>query len=148
MSKERGPAKRRPNDDDDYEVLEPDEESPPENESGKTQSGRKASGGIPGGSTFNEIFQSDRSIWIKILGGAVATPIILVVLMLRAKRRGGGAGAAIDLSSPTMIGALAASMVFGGILATLLTAKDVVQRRLANGQPVALMTIRSGCCLA
>lgn len=139
MPHDRKPSNKLPQDvDEEYEVLEADEtESSQSSQARPSTRGTKSSGGIPGGSTFNDIFQSDRSIWIKILGGAVATPIILVVLMLRAKRRGGGAGANIDLTSPTMLGVLAGSVVLGGALGALLTAKDVVQRRLANSQPVA-----------
>lgn len=139
MSHDRKPSKKSQQEvDEDYEVLEADQSE--SSQSGRVKSSKgttKSSGGIPGGSTFNDLFQSDRSIWIKVLGGAVATPIILVVLMLRAKRRGGGAGANIDLTSPTMLGVLMGSVVLGGALGALLTAKDVVQRRLVNSQPVA-----------
>ena len=90
---------------------------------------------IAGASTFQEIFTSDKSIWMKMLGGAAATPLLVFSMMGKAERRGGAGAESADLS---MVFILLGSVVLGAVLGALLTAKDVVQRRLSNGQSVAL----------
>ena len=84
--------------------------------------------------TLADIFTSDKSVWLKMLGAAVATPVLLVIVMKKAQRRG---GPAIDLTSPKNLALLLGSTVVGAVLGGLLTAKDVIQRRMQKGEPVA-----------
>src|SRR5690606_17408837 len=73
-------------------------------------------------------------VWLKIVGGAIATPIAVIIMALRAKRRGG-----LTLpDSPVVIAAVLGSCaIVGAVLGGLLSMKDVVQTRLADGKPVA-----------
>lgn len=126
---------------DDFDDEEVDEEfdceEPPHRTSG--QSSRKSkpsrSSRRDALGTMEDIFTSDRSVWMKMAGGAAATPLLLVVVLNKQRRRG---GPAIDFTSPTTLAMLAGSVVVGAILGALLTAKDVVQRRLEEGQQVSL----------
>ncbi len=84
------------------------------------------------GSSFGDFFAGGASVWLKIGIGAFATPVAVVVLGLRAKRRGG-----LELPSPAIIAViLASSTLVGAVLGGLLTMKDVVQSRMAEGKPV------------
>ena len=89
---------------------------------------------IPLGSSFNDLFAGGASVWLKIVGGAIATPIAVIIMALRAKRRGG-----LTLpDSPVVIAAVLGSCaIVGAVLGGLLSMKDVVQTRLADGKPVA-----------
>jgi len=90
--------------------------------------------GVPLGSSFNDLFSGGASVWLKIVGGAIATPLAVVLLVLRSKRRGN-----ITLpDDPVIIAiALAGCAMVGGGLGGLLSLKDVVQTRLADGKPVS-----------
>ena len=96
---------------------------------------------IPLGSTFNELFSGGTSVWIKIIGGAVATPVAVIVFALRAFRRGGpelSQNAPELPQNPFVIAAiLAAFVVLGAAIGGALSLKDVVASRLAAGRPVA-----------
>lgn len=98
---------------------------------GKTSAAGKRTGGA---NTLDDIFRSDRSIWLKMLGGAIVGPVLVVWTLAKQRRRG---GPAIDFTSPANIGFLIGGVVMGAVAGVLLSAKDVVQRRLADGQPVA-----------
>ncbi|MEZ6125856.1 MAG: hypothetical protein R3C49_22240 [Planctomycetaceae bacterium] len=100
----------------------------------RKRSGRTRRTGIPLGSSFDDLFSGGASVWLKIVGGAVVTPIAVVVIALRSKRRGG-----VDLPhDPAVIGiSLAGCSVVGAVLGGLLSLKDVVQTRLADGKPVS-----------
>lgn len=89
---------------------------------------------VAGASTFQQIFTSDKSIWIKMLGGAVATPLLVGSMMRKAERRGGASAESVGGSTAYI---LLGSILVGAMLGALLTAKDVVQQRLANGDKVA-----------
>ena len=43
------------------------------------------------GSTFHELFSGGASVWLKIAGGAIATPVVMAMYALRAERRDGNA---------------------------------------------------------
>ena len=66
--------------------------------------------------------------------GAIATPLAVVVLVLRSKRR--GSVALPDDPAIIAIAPLDAAVVGAG-LGGLLSLKDVVQTRLADGKPVS-----------
>lgn len=84
-------------------------------------------------SFFNEFFSGGASVWLKILGGAIATPIAIVVFGFKAMRKN-------QADMPQDLGMIAAILgggsIVGGILGGLLTAKDVVQNRTEAGKPV------------
>ena len=90
--------------------------------------------GVPLGSSFNDLFSGGASVWLKIVGGAIATPVIVVVFALRSSRGGGR----VLPNDPVLIAiSLAACAVIGAVLGALLSLKDVVQTRLADGKPVS-----------
>jgi len=91
--------------------------------------------GVPLGSSFNDLFAGGASVWLKIVGGAIATPLAVMVLVLRSKRRGNTALP----DDPAIIAiAIAGCGMVGAGLGGLLSLKDVVQTRLADGKPVSL----------
>jgi len=79
---------------------------------------------------LNDLFRQNRSIWWKMLGGAAATPIALLVAGIRQPPT-------VDLSPATIVIALVVAAVIGAGLAILLSLKDVVVRRQAAGQRVS-----------
>jgi hypothetical protein len=89
---------------------------------------------LPFRSTFNELFTSDRSVGLKMLGGAIVTTVFVAYQILKFSKDHADevakhpAAIAIILSSSAIAGAL-----LGGILSL----KDVVQIRMAEGRPVA-----------
>lgn len=89
---------------------------------------------IPLGSSFNDLFAGGASVWLKIVGGAIATSVVVTLMALRSKRRGG-----MELpESPVVIAAvIGGAAIVGAVLGGLLSMKDVVQNRLAAGKPVA-----------
>lgn len=90
---------------------------------------------IPMGSTFDDVFRSGASIWVKIGVGAVAAPLFVLFYGLR-----GGRGGAMDIREhpiASTVGMLCVAVV-GGFLSAALTFKDVVSERMANGQHVPL----------
>lgn len=100
----------------------------------KRKSRRAHNKAIPLVSTFDELFRGGTPVWLKIVVGAVATPILVLVCGLRANRRG-GTGFPND---PIIIAAIfGGSAIVGAVLGAALSLKDVVQSRLADGKPVA-----------
>lgn len=89
--------------------------------------------GVPIGSSFNDLFSGGASVWLKIVGGAIATPLAVVVLVLRSKRRG---SIALPDDPAILAIALAGCAMVGAGLGGLLSLKDVVQTLLADGKPV------------
>ena len=107
------------------------------NRSGDKQrdvSGRAHDRMLPLGSSFNDLFAGGASVWLKIIGGAFATPVAVVFFGLRASRRG---GTELPENSAVIAAILSGCAVIGAILGGLLSLKDVVQTRLAVGKPVA-----------
>lgn len=117
---------------DDEEPLEAPMRRPAKSSKGSKRGSR--GGGQSGIGTLEDIFTSDKSVWWKMLGAAVATPVLLVVVMKKAQKRG---GPAFDLFSPTNLALLLGSTLVGAVLGALLTTKDVVQRRMKAGDSVA-----------
>lgn len=89
---------------------------------------------LPFGPIFNDLFSGGASVWLKILGGAVITPIIFVSQLIAALDKSGS-----ELSeNPTFIAVVFAVFAsVGAVLGGLLSLKDVVQTRLAHGKPVS-----------
>jgi hypothetical protein len=90
---------------------------------------------LPFRSTFAELFSSDKSVWLKMLGGAVVTAMFAGFQIFKISQERGE-----DISKHPMLIAiiLASSTVVGALLGGLLSLKDVVQMRMAEGRPVAL----------
>lgn len=119
--------------DEDDEPLEAPLRRPAKSSKGSkrgSRGGRRSEIGM-----LEDIFTSDKSVWLKMLGAALATPVLLVVVMKKAQKRG---GPAFDLFSPTNLALLLSSTLVGAVLGALLTAKDVVQRRMKSGESVSL----------
>jgi len=87
-------------------------------------------GGVPFGSTFDEVFRSDRSVGWKIAGGMV----VATVLGLRAVIRRDGEQ---PLDRMIVVFVVLGSAVIGAFLGAALTFKDVVKARMTAGRPVA-----------
>lgn len=87
----------------------------------------------PFGPSFNDLFSGGASVWLKILGGAVITSIIVTMNAIPLLAESG-----IDVEDPTVIaGLLAGSAPVGAVLGGLLALKDVVETRLAARKPVS-----------
>lgn len=76
------------------------------------------------------------SVWLKIFGGAIATPVAVAVLVFRGLRRG---AIAIPESPSLIAAALGVCAMVGAVLGGLLSLKDVVQNRLAERKPVSFV---------
>ena len=89
---------------------------------------------LPFGPSFNDLFSGGAYVWLKILGGAVVTSIIVAFKAIPILAENG-----IELSkNPAVIaGVVAGSASVGAVLGGLLSLKDVVQTRLAHGKPVS-----------
>ncbi|MCR9199659.1 MAG: hypothetical protein NXI04_13520 [Planctomycetaceae bacterium] len=86
------------------------------------------------GSTLGDLVAEGASFWLKTIGAAVATPVVVAVMAIRGSRRGG----AMLPKDPSVIAAiLCGCAVVGACLGGLLSLKDVVQTRLGEGKPVA-----------
>lgn len=95
---------------------------------------RQRDAALPHDSTFSDLFSEGPSLWLKILGGAIATPVALVVFGLRAHHRG---GTKLPQDPAIIAVILGLSVIVGAALGGLLSLKDVVQTRIAEGKPVA-----------
>jgi hypothetical protein len=90
---------------------------------------------LPFRSTFAELFSSDKSVWLKMLGGAVVTAMFAGFQILKFGREHGDE----ITKRPGMIALiLAISALVGALLGGFLSLKDVVQMRMAEGRPVTL----------
>ena len=90
---------------------------------------------MPLGSSFQDLFAGGKPVWLKIIGAAVATPVIVVVMGLRVQRKGGGNFP----TDPLVLVTLAVcSAVVGALVGMALSLKDIVHARRAAGLPVSL----------
>ncbi len=103
-------------------------------DSNATAFGASPKPAIPLGSSFNDLFSGGASVWMKILGAAVAVPVAVFVYGRKATRNS-SSGPFSDSATLAMI--LIGSSAVGAFLGAALSMKDVVDRRRANGQPVA-----------
>lgn len=86
-----------------------------------------------GNTTFDEVFRSGSSVWIKMATGAVATCIMVALGLARSVRRGGE----LELDN-TIVGVIfAGAAVIGAAMGAALSFKDVVETRRVEGKPVA-----------
>jgi len=87
----------------------------------------------PIGSSFNDLFAGGASVWLKIIGGAIATPVAVAFFALRANRK---SGTELPASPAVFAAILGGCAIIGAVLGGLLSLKDVVQTRLAEGKAV------------
>ncbi len=88
---------------------------------------------IPFHDELDETFQSDRSIWVKIIGCSFATIFVVLVGTYRFHRDG---DVKFDLT-PGLIGLLGTgSAVLGAMIGLALSLKDTVEQRLERRDPV------------
>ena len=88
---------------------------------------------VPFHRELDEVFQSDRSIWLKMSGCAFATVFVVITAIVRGIRDG---RLNIRLSPPLIAGMAGISAASGALLALVLSLKDVVRRRVIRGEPV------------
>ena len=84
------------------------------------------------GSSLNDLFTGGASVWIKIIGAAVVTPVIVFA----SNRRGRNGGVNFLSDFPTAIAVFGGAAIVGAFLGAALSMRDVVDRRLADGKPV------------
>ena len=90
----------------------------------------------PMGSTFDDLFRSGSSAWLKIGGSALATPLLVLAFLRKQERRGGDNA----LEDPkTLILTLGLSALVGAFLGASLTLKDVVNERVNRNEPVPFL---------
>ena len=90
----------------------------------------------PMGSTFDDLFRSGSSAWLKIGGAALATPLLVLAFLRKQERRGGDNA----LEDPkTLILTLGLSALVGAFLGASLTLKDVVNERVNRNEPVPFL---------
>ena len=88
---------------------------------------------IPKFSEFDELFRSDKAIWLKMLGGAAVAGMLAVVSVVKShQRRAANEGIGTAAETFIVLGATA----LGSIIVLALCLKDIVRRRLDNGQKV------------
>lgn len=86
-------------------------------------------------STFQDLCAEGPSIWLKIAGGALATPCAVLWGLARANRRG---GVAMPSDPVVLAVVVVCSIAAGAVLGAALSLKDVVEARLQTEKPVAL----------
>ncbi len=87
---------------------------------------------IPFSRTLDDLFQSDKSVGLKMLGGAIATPFIVLAMLL--SNRGNNRP---ELPPVWFLGMVAVgSVIAGAFLGLALSLKDSVEQKMASGQPV------------
>ena len=89
---------------------------------------------IPLGSTFNDLFSGGAPVWMKMIGGGVACPVLVATALIRSDRRD---GVPFSLDPSVFAAILAGCAVLGVFLGAALSLKDVVHARLVEGKPVA-----------
>lgn len=90
--------------------------------------------GVPLGSTFQDLFAGGNPVWMKIIGSAIAAPMIVLSVGLKADRRGGPAFP----KDPLILTCIAVGCaIAGATIGTALSLKDIVAHRLAEGLPVS-----------
>lgn len=85
---------------------------------------------LPFRNELDEVFRSDRPVWLKIAGCAAVAAFVVVVSILRSRRQG---SLGVDVSTGTIVAIGAASAALGAGVGLALALKDVVRRRLDRG---------------
>ncbi len=86
---------------------------------------------VPFRRELEDLFASDHSIVFKLLGGAFVGGLFSLRLALKDPKTGG-----LDLSTPAKITIVAISAFVGMLVVLLLSLRDVVVRRVEQGQRV------------
>ncbi len=87
---------------------------------------------IPQATAFDDLFRGGASVWAKIGGAAIATPLTLFVITRRMAKR----GEEVHFDSGTQIVILLLSVVVGAFIGASLSMKDIVERRKARKKRV------------
>jgi hypothetical protein len=87
--------------------------------------------GIPFQRKLDDLFRNDRSIWLKIGGGVLVALYVTVQSILRQ-----GKVADRSIVWRVSIISLLVAVAGGGLISFLLTMKDRMKQRLANGERV------------
>ena len=99
---------------------------------------------LPGRSKFEELFKSGKSVWLKMLGGALAGGAASCIAIFRAHGQNVGKEGTEHFEIFFVIGATA----LGAIVAAALSLKDVVRGRIAEGSkvnPILKLYFGMGC---
>ncbi|WP_076351769.1 hypothetical protein [Paludisphaera borealis] len=88
---------------------------------------------LPFRNELDEVFRSDKPVWLKIAGCAAVTGFVVVVSILRSRRQG---SLGIDLTAQAIVALGLASAALGAGVGLALALKDVVRRRLDRGERV------------
>jgi len=82
---------------------------------------------------LNEAYRTDRSIWMKIGGGAAVGAILGIASCVRDRLGGGGQ---FDIESFAGVMLITGAAAIGAAAGLMLALKDVVQRRIGSGRHV------------
>lgn len=85
-------------------------------------------------SFIDDMVAEGQSLWLKMAGGAIVTPFIVVAALMKADRK----NSELDVSALPLIAIGGGAVIAGALVGALLAAKDVVASRRAAGQPVPL----------
>lgn len=88
---------------------------------------------LPFHGALEDLFASDRSVLLKILGGAFVGGVLGLRLISQEQRAGRAA-----YSQTVKVAIIAGGAVVGAVLVLLLLLRDVVVRRVREGKPVNL----------
>jgi hypothetical protein len=86
---------------------------------------------VPFHREIDDLFASDRSIVLKLLGGAFVGGLVSLRVVLKDPKAGGS-----DFSTPVKVTIVAGAAVVGMLVVFLLSHRDVVVRRVEKGQRV------------
>ena len=92
---------------------------------------------------FGDFFAGVKPVWIKIIVGAIAMPIVLIFRVVSTDR----ASASRFLSGPAATaGLLATGALVGAVLGGSLAMKEIINARLAAGRSVSWPFRLAFCC--
>ncbi|HVJ86771.1 MAG TPA: hypothetical protein VM452_14060 [Caulifigura sp.] len=87
---------------------------------------------LPQATAFDDLFRGGTSVWAKIGGAAIATPLIMFFAIRRIERRGGQ----IPFEGGALVFILVLAAVLGAFIGASLSLKDIVESRKAKKKPV------------
>ena len=86
---------------------------------------------VPFHRELDDLFASDKSVVLKLLGGAFVGGVLSLSVVLRASKGGGPA-----MSTPVKVSIVVGAVVVGTLVVLLLLLRDVVVRRVEQGKRV------------